>query len=241
MNIVKGSISLLLTVFFTNILTAQSLDEILKKHFDAVNQIKLSTVQSVIVKGKLNQGGMEIPFTMYQKRPQRLRTEGTFQGMTVLSVYDGEKGWSLNPFTGNTEPQEMPVDQIDQVKDQAEIDGYFFNYEQKGYKLELLPDEQIEDKTMHVIKVTKQNNEVVTNYLDAETFFISKSRVHMKIQGVDTEIESYYSNFKPVEEIIYPFSIENKMNGQTMMQLIMDTVEFNKEVSDSLFSLPVTK
>lgn len=234
-------ISIFFSLLFSAVLNAQTLDEILKKHFEAVNQEKLSQVQTAIIKGKINQAGMEIPFAMYQKRPQKLRTEGTFQGMTVLQVFDGDKGWSVNPFMGSTEPQPTPPDQLDQIKDQADIDGYFYNHEKKGYKLELMPEEEIEGARMYVIQLTKPNKDVITSYLDAENFVIIKTKSKMKVQGVDTEIESYLSNYKPIEEIMYPFSIENKMNGQTMMQLSIDSVEFNKEIEDTLFTIQEKK
>jgi outer membrane lipoprotein-sorting protein len=220
---------------------AQTLEEVLQKYYKAVNQEKLNTVQTVTVSGKVLQGGMEIPMTIMQKRPTKFRTEATFQGMNILSGYDGEIGWMINPFMGQTEAQPMTEEQLEQTKDQADIDGYLYNYEKKGFTLELLPQEDMDGTKVYPIKVTKKNGDVVNNYLDAENYIVLKTKAKVKMMGVETEAETYFSNYKPVDEMIFPFNIETKAGGQTAVQIVFDSVEFNKEVADSLFVMPVKK
>lgn len=218
-------------------LNAQTLDEILAKHFETIGQDKLSQVQTVITKGKLVQGNIEIPIIGYSKRPNKTRMEGTFQGLTFISAYDGEKGWQLNPFMGDTIPRDATEDELDQLKDQADIDGMLYNYKEKGYTLELTGTDDFEGQKVYLIKVTKPNGNVYTNYMDAENYVVLKTVSKVKVQGVEQEVESFYSNYKPVEGVIMPFSIESKVSGNTIAQFVFDSFTFNDDIDDSLFDM----
>lgn len=226
---------------FTIAPQAQTMDEILTKYYAAVNQEKLNTIQTVIMKGKVLQGGMEIPFNLYQKRPATLKTEATFQGMSIISVYDSGKGWMINPLAGINEPQPLPQEQLDEMKDQADMDGYLFNYEKKGYKLELLPEEDIEGVKAFLIKVTKPNGNEIVNFIDSESYVVLKMKAKVKVQGVERETETLLSNYKPVSEMVFPFNMETKMGGQTVVQIVVDSVEIDKDLPDSFFAKPEKK
>jgi hypothetical protein len=41
--------------------------------------------------------------------------------------------------------------------------------------------------------------------------------------------------------LVYPGNIESKAGGQTMAKIIIDSIEFNKDLDDSLFVKPVKK
>ena len=216
---------------------AQTLDEILAKHFETIGQEKLTQVQSVITKGKLVQGNIEIPIIGYSKRPNKTRLEGTFQGLTFITAYDGENGWQLNPFMGDTLPRAATEDEIDQLKDQADIDGMLYNYKEKGYTLELSGTDDFEGQKVYLLKLTKPNGNIYTNYMDAENYVILKTVSKVKVKGVEQEVESLFSNYKPVEGVIMPFNIENKVSGNTIAQFVFDTFSFNEDIDDSIFEM----
>jgi outer membrane lipoprotein-sorting protein len=232
---------LIFTLFITSAFFAQTLDEVLQKYYKAVNQEKLNTVQTMTIKGKVAVQGMELPMNMYQKRPNKLRTEATFQGLSVVTVYDGENGWTINPFMGQAEAQPLQDAQIEQTKDQADIDGYFVNYEKKGLKLELMPTETMDSILVYNITVTKPNGDVIYNYLDTRTGLIVKIKSKVNIQGTMTDAETCMNDYKTIDDLVYPGNIESKAGGQTMAKIIIDSVEFNKDLDDSLFVKPVKK
>jgi len=219
-------------------LYAQTLDEILEKHYEMVGQEKLSKINSMMLQGKILQGGMEIPVTMYQKRPLKFRSESTFQGMSFLTVFDGEKGWAINPMTGTQDAQPMDQEQLDRMKDQADIDGILYSYKKRGYQLELEGTEEMEGMEVFLLKLTKPNGDVYTMYMDPENYVVLKTKAKIKIKGNEIETETFQSNYKYVDDVLIPFNMETKRDGQTLMQMILDTVEFNTEPSDSLFTQP---
>jgi outer membrane lipoprotein-sorting protein len=41
-----------------------------------------------------------------------------------------------------------------------------------------------------------------------------------------------------VNDILTAFSIETKMNGQTVMQMTFDDIKYNVDIPDSMFEMP---
>jgi hypothetical protein len=231
----------LLTILFliSGFSYSQTVDEILEQYFETVGQEKILEETTLKAVGKILQGGMEIPFTAYQKRPMKMRTEGTFQGMQFLQGYDGEKGWSLNPFMGQTEAVVLTEEQNDQMTMQADFDGPYYNYKEKGYKMELTGTETMDDIEVYVIKLTRPNGDVITTYFDAENYVPLKTKSKTKVQGVETEAESFFSNYKETSNgVIAAHSLETKVGGQTVMQMVFDEIYYGVELDDSIFEMP---
>jgi outer membrane lipoprotein-sorting protein len=234
----KLIIPFLLSLIFIITSFSQTVDEILAEHFAATGQEKLLATNTLMMKGKIIQQSFEIPFTSYQKRPMNFRSEAEFQGMKILSGFDGTSGWSVNPMMGSTDPQPMTEEQIDRMKIQADYDGLFYNYKEKGYTVEFMGKETVDDLETYVLKLTRPNGDVVTSYIDAENYVLLKSKSKMMIQGVETETEVIFSNYKYVNEILNPFSMETKMNGQTAMQMTFEDISYDTDMPDSMFKMP---
>ena len=217
---------------------SQTVDEILAEYFLVIGQDKLLKTETFSTKGKIIQGQLEIPFTSSHKRPMKFRSDASFQGMEIASAFDGERGWSINPFAGGTDPVPMTAEQLDKMIMQADYEGIYYNYEEKGYTVEFTGTEDIDDIETYKLKLTRPNGDVITSYIDSENYVVLKTTSKMKVQGVDTEAETIFSNYKYVDEILSPFAIETKMNGQTVMQMVFDEITYNVDVPDSLFEMP---
>lgn len=235
------SLSLLLSLLVSGFASAQTADEILAKHFEAIGQENLLNVQSITTSGKFVQGGMEIPFNSFALRPNKVRVEGSFQGLKFIQAYNGEIGWALNPFMGDTVPTQAQQDIVDELKDQADIDGLFYNYSEKGFKVELVATEDMEGQQVYLLKLTKSNGNEYTYYMDAENFVPLKMKAKVKVMGVEREVETFYSNYKPTEGIVMAYSMESKVGGQTISQIVIDKVEFNKEIDPTIFEMESAK
>jgi len=60
----------------------------------------------------------------------------------------------------------------------------------------------------------------------------------MKIGDSETESDTYYSNYNEKDGIIMPYSIESRMNGQTVSQVNIVELFFDEEIDDSIFAMP---
>ncbi|HZI63690.1 MAG TPA: outer membrane lipoprotein-sorting protein, partial [Thermoanaerobaculia bacterium] len=115
-----------------------TVDEIIAKNLAARGgKDQILAKKSVRMTGKMAGGGQEFPFTLQWKRPNRIRLEFTFQGMTGVQAYDGTTGWMVMPFMGKKDPEQMSADDLKQVEDQADFDGELVDYQQKGHQIEL--------------------------------------------------------------------------------------------------------
>lgn len=222
-------------------LYGQGLDEVLQQYFKTIGQDKLITVQTTIMKGKSVQMGMETPFTTITKRPDKFRLEVDIQGQMMIQAFDGEKGWLVAPWTGTTDAQEIPAEQTRFMKWQSDIDGFLYNYKERGLTTELIGKEDMEGTEVFKIKQTNPEGDIFTYYLDAENFVILKSEIITKLMGNEIKQEGYNSNFREVDGMIFPFSIENRTQGQVANQVVVDTIIFNQQVNDSIFVMPVKK
>ena len=224
-----------------------SLDEVLQNHFEAVGQNKLAKVNSLKMTGKQMMQGMEFPFTIYVKRPFKLRVEVEIQGSTMVQAYNGEDGWMINPFTGSTDPQDVNEDQLKQFREQADIDGKLYHWKEKGYQLELEDTEDMEGTQVYVLKLTEKPDkegddpDITYYYIDADSFVILKSKAKRTVQGQQIEVENYYSNYKQVDGIAFWYSMESKMNGNTFSQMTIEEVKLNEDFDDAIFERPVKK
>ena len=229
---------LIVTLLIFPEINAQTVEEILAEHFNVIGQEKLLQTKTFSTKGKIMQGQIEIPFTSYHKRPMYFRSEASFQGMEIVTAFDGESGWAVNPFAGSSDPIPMTAEQVDRMKLQADYDGMFYNYQEKGYQVELTGTEAVDDIETYVLKLTRPNGDIINTYIDSENYVILKTSSKMKMQDVDVETESFYSNYKYVNEILSPFSLETKRDGQTIMQMTFDEIVYDVEIDDTLFIMP---
>ena len=115
--------------------SAQTADEIIAKSIAARGGLeKIKAVTSVRTTGTMTVGpGIEVPFVMEQKRPNSMRMDITFQGMTIVQAYDGKTGWQINPMQGRKDPEPLPEDALRQIDLQADVDGSpLVDYKSKG-------------------------------------------------------------------------------------------------------------
>jgi outer membrane lipoprotein-sorting protein len=221
---------------------AQTADEIIAKNIEAKGgRDKMKAVQSIRMSGKMTMGGgMEAPVIMEMARPNKLRMEFTFQGMTGVQAYDGKTGWAVMPFMGKKDPEPMSGDDLKQVEDQADIDGMLVDYKEKGHQVEYLGKSEVEGTPVHKLKITKKNGDIATLYLDADSFLEIKAEGKTKMRGQEIEGETTFGDYKEVNGMVIAHSIQSKMKGgpgpgQT---ITFEKIEINPDIPASRFDMP---
>ena len=231
-----------LTVLLGLTAQAQTADEIIQKHIQARGGLqKLKAIKSVNATGKIIPAGLgqEIPITLQQKRPGSFRLEATFQGQTLVQAYDGTTGWKIDPLQGSSEPEKMAGDELKDAVEQADLDGPLVDYKEKGHTVEFVGKEEFEGSPVYKLKVTLKSGDVRYIYIDAATNLELKTTSKRKTPGGETEVDSYSGNYKSVNGVMFPFSVENKSGSQTLSQIIIDKVELDVPVDDASFKMPV--
>lgn len=221
----------------------QTADELIDKNVKAMGGAeKLKALQSVKMTGKMKMGPMEAPFSISKARPEQVRIDFTIQGMTGTQAYDGSTGWLVMPFMGKKEPEKMSEDMLKDFRDEADFDGPMMNYQSKGNKVEYLGKGDVQGSPAYKLKVTtKQGNESIV-YLDAETYLTIKSEGKRKIQGQEVETETTIGDYKDVDGMMFPYSIESHAKGREQSQaIVIEKVELNPKLDAALFKMPEAK
>ncbi len=235
------SLTIALLIVSGAYLSAQDLDEILDHYFEVIGQDKITRVNTITSEGKVLQMGMELPFVLIQKKPSKIRMEAEIQGTKFIQAYDGENGWMIAPWTGSPDPQDMPDEQIKAMRDMGDIEGDLYNWDKKGHEVSLIGKEDMEGTPVYKIKLVKENGDEYLYYIDAENYVVLRTDVKTTVQGTEVNSSTYLSNFKPVEGMIMPFSMESKMNGQVVSQIMVDTYRIDEPVDDNVFTKPASK
>ncbi len=225
-----------IVIAFANVAQAQSVNEVLEKHFKTIGQEKLVAVQSFFIKAKVSQMGMELPMEMRIKKPDMFIINIEIQGQKMVQAYDGQKGWMIVPMM-SPDPQELAGAQLDQVKEQANMDGELYNYEKKGSTAEMAGKVNVDGKEMFRIKLTDKEGNAKDYFIDANTYLISKVKAKVSAQGQTVDIEQIMSDYKTIDGITMAMKVESKSPMGTAI-ITMDEVKFNEKFDDAIFKQP---
>jgi len=224
---------------------AETVDEIVAKNIQARGGMeKLKAVKTMKATGKLVMGGgaMEIPFTRVSKRPEAMRMDFTFQGITGTQAFDGKTAWQVMPFqTGKKDPEQSNAEQTKLIQEQADFDGPLVDYKEKGNQIELVGTESVDGADAFKLKVTRKNGNIDYMYIDKETGLEVKTEQKRTVNGTEVESESKMSDYKEVDGITVPFTMSSGMKGgpeQAQQKIVMDKIEFNVAADDQSFAMP---
>lgn len=232
---------LVVALLAASVAHAQTVDEVLAKHFEAQGGVeKLRKLQTIRMIGKMQVGpGMDAPVTMDKKRPLMQRMDFTFSGMTGTSAFDGARGWQLMPFMGQKTAEPMSDDETKDMKDQADFDGPLLDYKTKGNTVELLGKEPVDGADAWKIKVTRSTGQVETYYIDVESGLMVKREGKQKARGTEVETEMTFGAFKPIDGYVFPYSITMGAKGVPQHQTItIDSIAVNVTMDDAHFAMP---
>lgn len=217
---------------------AQTVDEIVDKHVAALGGMdKIKAVNTVITERSLAVQGMEIPTKTILVVGKSLRNESTIMGNSMVQVVDDSKGWMIRPaqMGGTGEPEDMPADQLKQQIASLDPFGGLVNYKEKGNKVELVGKEKLDKKDVYHLKVTSKEGTSMDEYLDAETFLVSKVKVDMNGQSGEIEL----SDYKEVEGVKFPNTMDITNAQMGTMSFITNKVSVNTPVDAAVFKKPV--
>jgi hypothetical protein len=173
------------------------------------------------------------------KRPNKMRVDFTVMGLTGSQAFDGEDGWMLMPFTGKKDPEPLDADAVKELKQRSDFDGPLFGWKAKGNKVDLAGKEKVEGTDAWKLSVMMPDSSMTYVYLDAESFLEIKQTGKRTINGNEIEAEEYPSDYKDVDGLIIPMTIETKIKGMDQTQKMMfATATLNEEIADDVFVMP---
>jgi outer membrane lipoprotein-sorting protein len=219
-----------------------SADDLVQKNVTARGgTAKIKAVKTIKVTGTAQTQGIELPLTIWVKRPAMFRLEMVLQGKKIVQAFDGTDAWGIVPMMGSDDPKKAGDEQTKAMRDSADemMDGPLMDYKERGAKLEVMGKEDVEGSPAYKIKITKKDGAVKYTYLDGETYLDVRTTETAHQMGQEMTVDSYLSNYKAEAGVLIPHAIEQRAGGQAIMKMSLDQVEVNAPVDDSLFQFPV--
>ncbi len=246
----KLNLSIIALLFLSIFSHAQTTaDEILKNYFENIGGVeKLSNLKSLKMTASLNQGGMEIPVTIYRTKDGKQALEISFQGMSFKQgVFDGETLWGTNQMT--MKPEKMDKEATENMK--LEINDFpdpFLNYKEKGYTVELIGKEDFQGTETFKIKLVtepitvdgKKEDSVSYYFFDTENFVPIAMQTEIKSgQAKGMMSETLFSDYQEVDGLYFPYSLTmGGVKGQPGAPIKITKIEVNSKIDDAMFAFP---
>jgi outer membrane lipoprotein-sorting protein len=200
---------------------------------------KLRSVSTMKMVGTLAVQGMQMPITVTTKRPNLMKQEMTMNGQRVVSAFDGQKVWAINPMLGSNQPRELSGAQAEAVKDQSTFDGPLMGYASRGDTLEVVGTGKVGDAATWKLKLTRTNGRSMFIYVDQATGFERQWATTVDQNGMSLDVETIMSDYQPsAEGIMVARTLRTLIGGHEQGVLTVQSVEFNVPVDDATFQMP---
>jgi hypothetical protein len=232
----KKSLILLPVILVASICSAQTLDEIVNKYYAANGTEILEKASTISVEGKMNQMGNEMPMVITVKKPDKVKAVITFGGMDIITAFDGEKGYMVNPFSGATDPQEIPADQLSRVQNYNMFRDNVLDAFKAG-RLKLDGEEDVNGKPAFKLTATDESGATTDAYIDKDSYLTVKTIQKVNQMGQEMEVESYFKEYMDVNGVKFPKTIIQMVNGMEQGEINFDKVEIDIPVDDTVFTI----
>jgi hypothetical protein len=217
-----------------------SAEDIVAKNLAARGGLdKIRAVSSMKMTGTVTTQGMQIPLTVMTKRPNRMLQETTVQGTRMVSAFDGERAWAINPMLGSNQPTDLTGPQAESVKDQSTFDGPLVGYKERGDTLEVVGPADIAGGKAWKLKLTRKNGRVMSIYIDQQSYLEKEWSTTVEQNGMSMDFETVMSDYAQTPEgIMVARTLRTMVGGQQQGMLKVLTVEFNTPIDDAVFKKP---
>jgi hypothetical protein len=215
---------------------AQTVDEIVNKHIEAMGgQDKLKGLQTMYTEGIMEVRGMEIPLKLWLVNDKAMRMEFEVMGSNNIQVVTRTGGWMLMPMQGQ-EIKTLDSSMVHAMQPRLDLAGELYNYKARGRKITLEGKETKDGMETYKLKVENPDGNVITLFVDANTYYIDQILSHVVAQGQEMDITTVLSDYKKTDNgYVYPASTTQEPIGT---RISVSKIEVNKPVEDSLFAMP---
>ena len=182
-----------------------------------------------------------MPFVLEQQRPNKTRFEITAMNQRTLRVFDGAQGWKIRPGRdGRPDIQPYSPQELQFAQQAQSIDGPLIDYEAKGIAVALSGVDEIDGRKAYRLSVRFPSGENHQVWIDAQTFLeIRYDRTSYNRTGVPSTVPVFYHDYKPVEGLMIPFTIEiGADSGKKPDKMVIEKIALNSLVNDRTFAKP---
>ncbi len=214
-------------------------DEIIRKHVEAIGGMeKIKALKSLSADGVFKQAGLELPFTLWMKRPNRSRMDLEFHGQKFIQAYDGKTAWWVNPLFGAAEPTEMPKEYATPMLRWTDFDGPLVDYQQKRHRVEYEGEEQVGTARVYKIRLALFNGDVWHVYIDSKTYLEVKRAFQQTYGGRTKDVTTWIRRYATVNGVNVYSVVEGEGLDGSPYTMTFRSFKANPEIDDAKFAKP---
>jgi outer membrane lipoprotein-sorting protein len=215
---------------------ARKADEIVNKHVEAIGGLKnIEALRTLSAKGRLEQGTLELPFTLWMKRPNKSRVDIGPMGKLAVVAYNGKTVWWVNRLLGIAEPTEMPEEYAKAVLRWTDFESPLVGYKSKGHQIEYEGEEKTDSGVLYKIKLTLSSGDVWHVYIDGTTYLEAKRTFQQTYGGRSKEVATWFRGYAVVNGVSVYRVIEGEGLDGTPYTMTFLSFEGNVPVDDARF------
>lgn len=213
-------------------LFAQTADEIVKKHIDAIGGVEnWNKLKSLKMNCVMKAQGADITINIQQVDKKAMRQDVSVMGMSGYSIMTKTEGWNYMPFQGQTKPEPMTADDVKNAQDDLNLQDDFLTYKELGKKLEFIGKDDVDGTECLKLKMIDKDAVETTYYIDPANYYVIKQTQKFKADGKEVEGSTLFGNYqKTPEGIVFPMSMTNEGGETEVVKL-----EINPTIDDSVF------
>jgi outer membrane lipoprotein-sorting protein len=231
----KKLIFIMAGLIMMSVISAQSLDEIVKKYTAANKLDNVANLKTIKITANMSTIGMEMPMVLWMKNPDKIKSVTTVNGQDMIQVFDGEKGYMVSPMTGSTEPVEMTPEQVKQTLRSSMFQNFMANYFKNG-QLALAGEENVNDKPAYKIKATVEGGTVIDMFIDKSSYLLVKTSTTTQANGMTVKMDSYLSDYTETSGVMIPMKTTTSAQGMDIL-INFTKVEVDTPMDDSIFKI----
>lgn len=224
----------LLCSLFAIAAPAQTLDEIVAKHIEAIggleNWKKIKSMRSEFV---MKFQGAEIKISTVRVDKKASRQDISVMGMTGYKIVKNTEGWNFMPWMGHTKPEALTTDDIKNSQEDLQILDEFITYKELGKQLDFYGTDDVDGTDCFKLKMTDKNGKETTFYIDPSNYFVIKTTRKSVANGQENETSTFYSDYKKLDAgIFYPMTTSGEQG-----ELEITKIDINPPVDESIFNI----
>jgi hypothetical protein len=214
-----------------------NLDKILAKYYQTNGFDKLQKVKTIVMTGTITRNDL-MPLKITKMRPDKYRMDFELADLEAVQAYDGKKGWSVAPWTGNPKATLMDEESLKDVKVRADFDGMLYKWKEKGHQAELVDKDTVVKNEAYKIKLTRKDGGIEYYFIDIKDFSLLKRTYKRNVGGQELEMANYFRDYRKVDGINFPYVNETTMDGQTYSLIEFEKIELNLSIDEKIFNIP---
>lgn len=190
---------LLMTAAF--ITKAQTADEIITKHIEAIGGADAwKKVNSVKMEGTMQVQGATVTMTQTILHTKGNRQDISVMGMNGFTIIAPTSGWNFMPFNGQAAPEALTPEDVAEAQADLDVQGSLIDYAAKGHTVEYLGKDDVEGTDCFKLKINLKSGKSETYFFDAKSYLLIRSIAKQKANGQEVEITTNFSNYEKLPE-----------------------------------------